>query len=336
MTGTRALLDPDGFFLDRFEAARSDIRGIAIRSPLLRLPFDGAAELYVKLENLQPIGSFKVRCGAAALVARKSALRGGASTASAGNFAQGLAFAGQRLGIPVTACVPRTAAQSKLDALRALGARVIPLPYAEWWDMLARPDHDPDFIHPVCEPEGLLGNGTIALEILEDLPHCATVIAPYGGGGLSTGIAMALAAAGSSARVIAAETEAGAPFGAALAAGEPIAIDFDPETFVTGMGGPRVLDAMWPLARRFLAGAATVTLAETAAAIRKLATDLHVIAEGAGAAPVAAALSGGFAGPIVCVVSGGHLDADDLIAVLRGETPRTAPIPAPSANDAAG
>ena len=309
------------FPLSIFEDAQKSLQGIAIKTPLVRLNVPGRNDIFLKLENLQPVGSFKIRCAANALIARSSRIEGGVSTASAGNFAQGLAYAGARLGFDVTTYVPDFAAKSKIDALKRFGSTVHSLPFDEWWAMLSEPNDDPHFIHPVKEPEGLAGNGTIALEILDELPDVATVIAPYGGGGLSTGVAMAFAAAGTKTSVIAAETEAGAPLTASFEAGEPVKVDFDPNTFITGMGGPQILADMWPLARKYIAGTAVVTLEQTADAIRLMAKETHVIAEGAGGAPVAAALAGDFPGPVVCIISGGHLDANHLISILQGNTP---------------
>lgn len=304
-----------------FTAARQRIRPLAIRTPLVKLHTDDGAEVFLKLENLQPVGSFKIRCATNALLKRQHIAKTGVSTASAGNFAQGLAYAGRSLGIPVRTYVPETAATSKIQALRRLGSEVIPIPYPEWWAMLAEPTDDPSFIHPVIEPDVLAGNGTISLEILEDLPEVATVLAPYGGGGLSVGIAAALRAAGSAARVIACETEAGAPLAAAFAAGTPVEIAFNPKTFITGMGGPKVLPVMWPLAKTYIAGTALVSLAQTASAVRTLVERHHIVAEGAGAAPVAAALAQRREGPTVCIVSGGHLDLNHLTAILNGAVP---------------
>lgn len=313
--------DSAALSLQAFEAANQRIRPLAIRTPLLKLQSDDGADVFLKLENLQPVGSFKIRCASNALLKRQHLVKDGASTASAGNFAQGLAYAGRALGIPVRTYVPETAATSKVQALRRLGAEVIPIPYAEWWAMLAEPTDDPSFIHPVTDPDVLAGNGTIALEILDELPDVATVLAPYGGGGLSVGIAAALRAAKSKARVIACETEAGAPLAAAFAAGEPVEIAFNPKTFVTGMGGPKVLPTMWPLAKSYIAGTALVSLSQTAAAIRTLVERHHIVAEGAGAAPVAAALAQHHPSPTVCIISGGHLDLDHLTTILHGAVP---------------
>jgi len=309
------------FSLHAFTAASQRIRPLAIKTPLLKLQSDDGADVFLKLESLQPIGSFKVRCATNALLKRQHVAKDGVSTASAGNFAQGLAYAGRSLGIPVRTYVPETAASSKVQALRRLGAEVLQIPYREWWAMLTEPTNDPRFIHPVTDPDVLAGNGTIALEILEQLPDVATVLAPYGGGGLSVGIAAALRAAGSHARVVACETEAGAPLRAAFAAGQPVEIEFNPRTFVTGMGGPTVLPAMWPLAKSCVADTALVSLAQTAAAIRMLVERHHLVVEGAGAAPVAAALAQRYDGPTVCIVSGGHLDLEHLTVILNGTVP---------------
>ncbi len=304
-----------------FAAARERIRELALHTPLLRLHVADRADIYIKCENLQAIGSFKIRCGANALLRRREMARSGVFTASAGNFAQGLAYAGRALGCPVTSYVPETAASSKVEALKRLGAHVIAVPYDDWWAMLAQPNDDPSFIHPVTDPDVLAGNGTIGLEILEDLPRAATILAPYGGGGLSVGIAAALRAAGSDARVIACETEAGAPLTAAQAAGGPVTIDFNPRTFITGMGGPAVLPSMWPLARALVADTAVVSLSQVASAIRLLVERHHLVAEGAGAATVAAALDRDFPGPVVCILSGGHLDTGHLVSILQGNVP---------------
>jgi threonine dehydratase len=312
---------PLNLTLRDFQEARERIAGLALRTPLLRLRAEGAGEIWLKLENLQPVGSFKIRCAANALIRRREIAADGVSTASAGNFAQGLAFAGQALGIAVRTYVPDTAARSKLEALERLGAIIEPVAYDRWWAMLASPPDDPTFIHPVADPDVLAGNGVIGLEILEDLPHVQTVIAPYGGGGLSTGIASALRAAGSRARVIACETEAGAPLRAAFEAGGPVEIDFNPRTFITGMGGPTVIPRMWPLVRDLIAGTALVSLDQTADALRLLVDRHHIVVEGAGAAPVAAALARPSDGATVCVLSGGHLDFEHLITILKGQTP---------------
>ncbi|KQX18329.1 MULTISPECIES: threonine ammonia-lyase [unclassified Sphingomonas] len=306
---------------DAIEAAARRISDLAIRSPLIRLQGDGRNDIFLKLEMLQPVGSFKIRCAANALLQRVEAGHVSVSTASAGNFAQGLAYAGRERGIAVTAYVPESAAESKLAALRRMDATIVRLAYADWWSMLADGSDDPAFIHPVADRDVIAGNATIGFEIAEDLPGTATVVIPYGGGGLTTGVATGLKARGSTAMIVACETEAGAPLRGAFAAGKPVTVPFDSGSFVTGMGGPAVIPAMWPHVRALVDDAALVSLAETAAAVKLLAERHHLIAEGAGAAPVAAAIARADPGPVVCIVSGGHLDPGHLAAILAGAVP---------------
>ena len=307
------------------EAARKRIAGFAIRTPLVRLQHDGVAEIYLKLELLQPIGSFKIRGAANALLAMaEETRRRGVITASAGNFAQGLGYAAGQLGISITALVPETAAQSKLQALERLGVAIDRRPYAQWWSILQNPaahGFDERFVHPCADAAVMAGNGTIAIEILEEI-NPRSVLVPYGGGGLAVGIAAVIKARSPSIRVLAAESEAGTPVAGAFAAGAPVVVPFDKDTFITGMGSAQVLPVMWPLVRTLLDGAVSASLQSIAAAIRLVVERHHVVAEGAGAAPVAAALAGkAGSGPIVCIVSGGHLDARHLVTIMNGGLP---------------
>ena len=286
---------------------------------------DAPAEIWLKLENLQPIGSFKLRgAGNAMRLAPRETLEKGVYTASAGNMAQGLAWNARRLGVPCTVVVPETAPQTKLAAIERLGARIVKLPYARWWQVLedhGYPGIEGLFIHPVSDRAVIAGNGTIGLEILEDLPDVDTVIVPFGGGGLSCGIACALRPLRPQAKVFASEVETAAPFAASLAVGKPAAIEHT-ASFVDGIGGKSVLLEMWPLASRLLAGSLVVSLAQTAAALRLLVDRNHVIAEGAGATSVAAALDGKAGkGKVVCVVSGGNIDPATLAKILGGQNP---------------
>jgi threonine dehydratase len=297
-----------------------------VRTPLVRLWWDSPAEIFLKLETLQPIGSFKLR-GAGNAMAQAGARRlaGGVYTASAGNMAQGVAWNAQRLGVPCTVIVPEHAPQSKLDAIERLGGRVVKLPFERWWQVLVEhgyPGIDGLFIHPVSDPAVIAGNGTIGLEILEDLPEVDTLLVPYGGGGLSCGIACAVRSLAPSAKVFACEVETAAPFSASLEAGRPVAIDYRP-SFVDGIGAASVLPEMWPLASSVLSGSIVTSLSEIAAAIALLASRARVIAEGAGAVSVAAAVRPGqeFRGKVVCVVSGGNIDPEKVAAILRGEVP---------------
>lgn len=308
------------------EAAHERIRGSAVHTPLVPFRVDDApAEIYLKLENLQPIGSFKLRgAGNAVACAGDDALAAGVVTASAGNMAQGLAWHARRLGIPCHTVVPDHAPQAKLDAIEALGGQITAVPFERWWQVIVEhhyPGLEGGFIHPVCNPDVIAGNGTIGIEILADLPDVDTVVVPYGGGGLSTGIASLLRARKPGTRVLACEVETAAPLTAALAAGAPVEVPYTP-SFVDGMGSKRVLDEMWPLVSSVLDDSAVVGLQEIEAAIRTLVDRNKVIAEGAGAASVAAAVSGrAGTGKIVCVVSGGNIDVDVLARILGDDLP---------------
>ena len=257
-------------------------------------------------------------------LAPPTALADGVWTASAGNMAQGVAWQARRLGIPCAVVAPDHAPAIKLAALERLGARVIPVPFPEWWRALMEHRHPGMkgwFIHPVSDPAVMAGNGTIGLEILAALPDVDTVLVPYGGGGLSSGIASAIRGLRPQCRVIACEVETAAPLAASLAAHAPRTIEYTP-SFVDGIGGRSVLEEMWPLVSRLLAGSIVVSLEQVAQAIRLLAERQHVIAEGAGAASVAAALTGrGGSGKIACVVSGGNIDSGKLAKILAGEMP---------------
>jgi threonine dehydratase len=257
-------------------------------------------------------------------LATPAELARGVWTASAGNMAQGVAWQARRLGIPCAVVAPDHAPATKIAAIERLGAKVIKVPFAEWFQILEtrrHPGMEGFFIHPVSDRAVIEGNGTIGLEILEDLPDAEVVIAPYGGGGLSCGIASSIRALRPAARVYACEVETAAPLAASLAAGAPTRVTYTP-TFIDGMGGPFVLADMWPMASALLAGSLVLTVDEIAAAVRLLAERQRVIAEGAGAAPVAAALTGrAGGGKIVCVVSGGNLDSSRLVKILSGETP---------------
>ena len=240
-------------------------------------------------------------------------------------MAQGVAWAARELGVPATIIAPESAPQTKLDAIARLGGTVVKVPYERWWEIMvtSQPDEaEGFFVHPVQDERVMAGNGTIGLELAEELPDADAVLVPWGGGGLFTGIASALAALRPAARVYAVQPETGAAVTAALAAGEPReAAGFGP-SFVDGAGAKVVLPTMWERARPLLAGAYTVTLDETAAAVRLLAERTRVIAEGAGALAVAAALSGQVPGrKLVCIVSGGNIDAARLAAILQGTTP---------------
>jgi threonine dehydratase len=309
--------------LAAIEAARSRIAGAAIRTPLVRLPLeDGLPEIYLKLENLQPIGSFKIRGATnAVLLAPASSRAKGLVTASAGNMAQGVAWAARTLGVPAAIAVPEHAPEAKLAAIARLGGHVLKLPYDDWWNAIVTshvPGTEGLFVHPVQDPGVMAGNGTIGLEILEDLPAPDAVVIPYGGGGLTAGIASAIKALRPETKIFTAEPVTGAALAAALAAGHPVDVDYQ-ASFVDGAGSRRVLDSMWPLVRPLVDGALAVGIGEAAAAVRLMAERARVIAEGAGALALAGALSGqAGSGPIVCVVSGGNINLGKLAEILTG------------------
>jgi threonine dehydratase len=323
MTGPLPLRLPSAADVDR---ARANIAGIARRTPLWRLDAETpGANIYLKLENLQPLGSFKIRAAVNAIKSVDPAsLQAGVVGASAGNFGQGLTLAARRVGAAVTIVVPDGSARTKAEALEMLGARVIRIPFDDWWQVLMNRRFDGAeglFFHPVAESSVVAGNATVGAELIEDLARFDAVIAPFGGGGLISGIGSVMRRERPDVRMIAVESQAGQPVAAALAAGGPVKVRFD-QSFVDGMGSSTVLEEMWPLVRASVDAAVCVSFAEIAAAIRLLASRHHVIAEGAGAAAVAAALSGrAGGGDIVCIVSGGNIDAGKLGPILQGEDP---------------
>jgi threonine dehydratase len=305
------------------EAAQARIAGSVFRTPLVRLYVEGApAEIYLKLENLQPINSFKIR-GAinAVMLASPGDRAKGLVTASAGNMAQGIAWAARALGIPATIVVPDQAPEAKLSAIERLGGQVLKVPYDQWWNIIVTSHVDGVeglFVHPAQDRAVMAGNGTIGLEILQDLPDPDAVVIPYGGGGLTGGIASAVKALRPRTRIITAEPETAAGMAAAFAAGHPVDADYR-SSFVDGAGGRRVLDTVWPLVQPLVDDALAIPVAEVAAAVRTLAERVRVIAEGAGALAPAAALSGrAGTGKIVCVVSGGNINLSKLTEILGG------------------
>jgi len=307
--------------LAQIEAAQARLAGAVVRTPLIRLHTEDApAEIYLKLETLQPINSFKIRGATNAVLLASAADRaGGLVTASAGNMAQGIAWAARELGLPATIVVPDQAPEAKLSAIRRLGGRVLKVPHDDWWNIILTSHVDGVdglFVHPAQDRAVMAGNGTIGLEILADLPDPDAVVIPYGGGGLTGGIASAIKALAPRTRIITAEPETAAGMAAAFAAGQPVDVGYQP-SFVDGAGGQRVLDGVWPLVRPLVDDALAIPLTEVAAAIRTLAERVRIIAEGAGALAPAAALSGrAGSGKIVCVVSGGNINLSKLAEIL--------------------
>jgi len=308
--------------LAEIEAARERIAGAAVRTPLLRLHVEAPAEIYLKCENLQPVNSFKIRGATnAVMLAPAPEREKGLVTASAGNMAQGVAWTARELGVPATIAVPEHAPQAKLAAIERLGGQVLKLPYDDWWNVIVTSRVDGVeglFVHPVQDPGVMAGNGTIGLEILDDLPDPDAVVIPYGGGGLTAGIASAVKALRPDTKIFTAEPATAAALAAAFAAGQPTDVDYQP-SFVDGSGSRRVLDTMWPLVRPLVDGALSIPVAEVAAAVRLLAERARLIAEGAGALALAAALSGrAGSGKVVCIVSGGNINLSTLAETFTG------------------
>jgi len=309
--------------LQDIKDAQQRIKGKVNRTPLIRFYGDDLpGEIYLKLENLQPIGSFKLRGAYNAMsTAERSLLNDGVYTASAGNMAQGVAWNARMMKIPCTVIVPDHAPQTKLDAITRLGAKFIKIPFNDWWQVLVTRKFEGMkglFIHPVSDPAVIAGNGTVGLEILEDLPDVDTVIVPYGGGGLISGIATAIKTIKPGVKVFASEVETAAPLAPSLAAGEPVKVTYTP-SFVDGMGSAGLLTEMWPLVSKVVNGSIVLSLKQIADAIKLLMERTRVIAEGAGGSSFAAALTGKVGtGKIVCVISGGNIDAEKLIKILSG------------------
>jgi threonine dehydratase len=308
-------------------AARQRLGGVGTDSPMVRLNVDDApAEIYLKLENLQPIGSFKLRgAGNILRLTDKKKLEDGVWTASAGNMAQGVAWFAREMGVKCTIVVPDHAPETKLAAIRRLGGKIVKVPAAEWFGVVLEGRElegmEGFFIHPVTERAVIAGHGTIGLEILEQVPDLDAVLIPFGGGALSSGIASAVRALKPQVKIYAVEVDTAAPLAPSLAAGRPVEVEYK-STFVDGIGSPHLIQEMWPLLRSLLDGSVVVSVEEIADAIRLLVERNRVVAEGAGAAPVAAAVSGrAGSGRVVCIVSGGNLDTAKLAKILQGEIP---------------
>ncbi len=304
--------------LDEIRRARERLGDDVIRTPLLQLD----ENIWLKLENLQPIGAFKIRGALSALrAASRDELAHGVVTASVGNMAQGVAWAAREAGVRARIVAPADASRAKLDAVERLGGEIVPVTYDEWWQAMVDRGYgglEGLFIHPSDDPAVMAGNGTIGLELCEQLDAFDTVVVPWGGGGLAIGIASAVKALRPNVRIVAAEPANGAPLAASFAAGHKVDVDFVP-SFVDGAGGPMLLPGVWEQAQGLVDEAVAVPLDDAAEAMRVLAFRARVVAEGAGALALAAAR--GRAGRTVCVISGGNIDAAIYARVLAGETP---------------
>ena len=313
--------------LEDIRAARERISTDVVRTPLVRLNVEDApAEIYLKLENLQPIRAFKIRaaCNAMRSMDRKL-LEDGVWTVSAGNWALGLAWAARRLGVRCTIVLPTHVPGTKLEKILSLGAEVIKVPAEKFFEIFVTRTYEGvegRFVHAFSDPAVIAGNGTIGLEILEDLPDVDAVLVPWGGGGLACGVASAMRAMRPGVKVYACEIETAAPLTASRREGRAATNADYAHSFVDGISAPWVLPEMFDLAETLIDDVLVVSLKETAEAIRLLAVQNSVVAEGAGAVSVAAALSGrAGAGKVVCIVSGGNIDLDKLVKIFQGEVP---------------
>jgi threonine dehydratase len=313
--------------IDDVLAARERIKGTVLRTPLVELRVDAPRQIFLKLENLQPINAFKLR-GATNAVAMLSdeERRRGVWTISAGNAGQGVAYAARAAGITCTVLVIETAPETKIQRMRKLGATLVKAPFDACWNAMeqrAYPGMDGVFIHPFDDDHFAAGNGTLALEIVEDLPSVRTVITAVGGGGLLTGVATAIRALCPQARILGAEPETAAPLELSLRKNSPQIFEHWQATFVDGAGGKSIFPNMWERLRGLVDASIVVSLDEVRNAMRLMAEHARVIAEGAGALPVAAALRDEAGdGPVVCVVSGGNIDLAKFCELVTRESDR--------------
>jgi len=306
--------------LEEIRRARERIGDDVLRTPLV--PFGTEGRIWLKLECLQPVGSFKLRGALSAVRAASPAeLASGVVTASAGNMAQAVAWAAREAGVPARVICPEGAPRAKLDRVEALGAEVVLVTHEEWWQAMVdrgREGIDGLFVHPVADEAVMAGNGTIGLELAEDAPELDAVVIPWGGGGLATGIASASKELRPELRVVTVEPETAAPLAAAVTAGDPREIEFEP-SWIDGAGGRALLPGMWERARELVDEAEAVSLSEVEEAVRLLAARAHVVAEGAGALALAAALRRN--DRCACIVSGGNIDPAVLAQILVGHEP---------------
>jgi len=300
--------------LAEIREARARIAGTIVRTPLIRLELGaGYPDIRLKLENLQPINAYKLRGAANAVAMLPDAeRRRGVWTISAGNAGQGVAYAAKKAGVPCTVVVIETAPASKMERMKALGAKLIPVPYEKAWKALedrAYPGAEGTFVHPFDDHNFIAGHATMGIEILEDAPDTAAVIAAIGGGGLITGLGSAIKALKPGVKLWGAEPETAAPMALSMEMGSPQAFKDWKASFVDGAGGQSVFPRMWARMKPLVDGCIVVSLDETKKAMRLMADKARVIAEGAGALPLAAALTGKAGlGPIVAIVSGGNID----------------------------
>ncbi len=311
---------------DEIADARKRIAPHVARTPLVRLDLGlPDRQIFLKLETLSPIGAFKLRPALNAVLSRDPAdLKNGVAVTSSGNMAYGMAWAARLIGVPMVAYMYRGAPQTKIDGVRALGGEVRFVSAETWWHYITgvdRPDAPELLINPVTDQAVLAGNGSVGMEIIEDLPDVDVVLTPYGGGSMTTGVASALKAASDRCRVFAVEDDSAAPVSAALAAGQIVTIETRP-SFIKSIGAPSLVPQIWPVARDLIDGAIAVSQAQVCEAMRLLFNKVKIVAEGAGAASLSAAIARpDLKGNIVCVISGGNVDTAAYSVVLGGGIP---------------
>ncbi|MBN2335255.1 threonine/serine dehydratase [Candidatus Bathyarchaeota archaeon] len=318
--------------LEEIRAAQKRISDTIVRTPLVKLNVDDApAEIYLKLEVLQPVGSFKIRGACNAMKKAEPAdLADGVWTISGGNHGQGVAYTARQLGLDCTVVVPDFVAKTKVAAMKRMGSevKVVPFSFAgdikPAWMRFLDPDTYGDmkgyFVHPFSDPDVMAGQGTIGLEIIEDMPDVDTVVIPYGGGGLCCGVASAIRALNPGVKLLGCQPETGAALAASFSAGRPVDVEYT-QSFVESAGSPYLYPEMWDLAKRLLDGGIVASIEDTVSAVRLLAERNRVIAEGAGALSVAAALAGAAgSGKVVCVVSGASIDLEKLAKIFQGKS----------------
>jgi threonine dehydratase len=311
--------------LDEIRDARERIAGTIVRTPLVRLELGkGAPDIRLKLENLQPINAYKLRGAANAVAMLSDAERErGVWTISAGNAGQGVAYAARAAGVPCSVIVIETAPDSKKERMKALGATLIPVSYDRAWQALderAYPGMDGTFVHPFDDHNFIAGHGTMGLEILEDAPETAAIIGGIGGGGLIVGVAAAVKTLKPAIKIYGAEPETAAPTALSIEKGSPQKFDAWQSSFVDGAGGQSTFPRMWERMKDLIDGSIVVSLDETKRAMRLMAEKARIISEGAGALPLAAALTGKAGnGPIVCIVSGGNIDLKRFCEIVTAE-----------------
>lgn len=309
--------------LASIEQAAQRLAGIITHTPLIPL-VDGPAEadIFLKPEVLQPIGSFKVRgVGNWSLALSPEDASRGLTTVSAGNTAIAVGYMARRLGVPSRSLVPTSLHRGKREKIESYGTELVEMSMTELMIYMFEErwrDEPYSYLNPWGEPSMIAGHGTIGLEVVEDLPDIDSIFVPVGGGALISGVASALRALKPSVRVYGVQAAVNSALAAAFDAGEPRWIDWH-DTIVEGASTPVITHNMYPMLRDLIDDVVLVTEEDVESAMRRLALNNKLVTEGAGAAGVAAALKVPLddRGVSVCVVSGGSVEPGVLTRVLE-------------------